>query len=88
VTNLRLTWVLAGMPRAGGNSAGALALPEPGLDAERVLRLIIAGLLAAGHLAWPGTLWFLPWFVGFALAGAGLSGLCPMVLMLRGLGLR
>jgi len=33
-------------------------------------------------------LWLLPWFVGFALIGAGLSGICPMVLALRWLGLR
>jgi hypothetical protein len=88
VTNLRLTWVLASMPRGGAGPAGALALPGAGLDAERALRLIVAGLLAAGHLVWPETLWFLPWFIAFALTGAGLSGLCPMVLLLRGLGLR
>lgn len=33
-------------------------------------------------------LWWLPWFVGFALIGAGLSGMCPMVMALRYLGLR
>jgi hypothetical protein len=57
-------------------------------EAERALRLIVAGLLALSVLAFPGYLWWLPWFVGFALAGAGLSGLCPMVQGLRWLGLR
>ncbi len=88
VTNLRLAWILANTQLSTGNSGPVLTLPEPGLDAERVLRLIVACLLAAGHLAWPQTVWFLPWFVAFALMGAGLSGLCPMVLLLRGIGLR
>lgn len=35
-----------------------------------------------------GLLWWLPWFVGFALIGAGLSGMCPMVIALRYFGLR
>lgn len=33
-------------------------------------------------------LWWLPWFVGFALIGAGLSGMCPMVMTLKHLGLK
>ncbi len=33
-------------------------------------------------------LWFLPWFMGFAIIGAGVSGICPMLLLLRWLGFR
>ncbi|RMG29151.1 MAG: DUF2892 domain-containing protein [Gammaproteobacteria bacterium] len=57
-------------------------------EAERALRFIVATLI--GLPLWPpaAPLWWLPWFVGFALVGAGLSGICPMVLALRRLGFR
>jgi len=56
-------------------------------EAERALRLIVASLLLCA-LGFPDLLWWLPWFVGFAMVGAGLSGICPMVLGLRWLGLQ
>lgn len=56
-------------------------------EAERALRVIIALLLVLSLLstAW---LWWLPWMLGFALIGAGLSGICPMVMALRWIGMR
>lgn len=57
-------------------------------EAERALRLIIVAMLVATQFVFPQLLWWLPWFIGFALIGAGLSGICPMVLGLRGIGLR
>jgi len=33
-------------------------------------------------------LWFFPWFMGFAIMGAGVSGICPMLLFIRWLGFR
>ena len=33
-------------------------------------------------------LWFFPWFMGFAIMGAGVSGVCPMVLMIRWVGFK
>ena len=33
-------------------------------------------------------LWFVPWFMGFAIMGAGISGICPMILFIRWLGFR
>ncbi|MGA7802107.1 MAG: hypothetical protein WCC36_14985 [Gammaproteobacteria bacterium] len=65
-------------------TAGIWAVP---FEAERALRLIIASLLFVA-LGFPALLWWLPWFVGFALVGAGLSGMCPMVVALRWLGLQ
>ena len=57
-------------------------------EAERGLRLIVAILILVPMSSAMELLWLLPWFVGFALIGAGLSGICPMVLALRWLGLR
>ncbi len=33
-------------------------------------------------------LWFFPWFMGFAIMGAGISGVCPMILMIRWIGFK
>lgn len=57
-------------------------------EAERGLRLIVILLVLIPMNSDIEFLWMLPWFVGFALIGAGLSGICPMVLALRWLGLR
>lgn len=52
-------------------------------EAERALRFIVAAFVATPFLESLHFFWWLPWFVGFALIGAGLSGICPMVLALR-----
>ena len=57
-------------------------------EAERGLRVIVAALIVGPMISATELLWLLPWFVGFALIGAGLSGICPMVLALRWLGMR
>ncbi len=57
-------------------------------EAERALRLIIVAFLSVALFVAPQFLWWLPWFIAFALIGAGLSGICPMVSALRWAGLR
>lgn len=57
-------------------------------EAERVLRLAVAGFLIISYLLFSEQLWFFPWFIGFALFAAGLSGMCPMVMGFRWLGFR
>ncbi|MDH3513806.1 MAG: DUF2892 domain-containing protein, partial [Gammaproteobacteria bacterium] len=57
-------------------------------EAERALRLAVAGFLIVSYVFFNESLWFFPWFIGFALFGAGLSGICPMVMGFRWLGFR
>ena len=57
-------------------------------EAERALRLIIVVFIGLSMFLAPELLWWLPWFVAFALIGAGLSGICPMVSALRWMGMR
>jgi len=69
------------------------ATPDAGkarinFEAERALCLIVAALLILGYGVYNAPLWFLPWFIGFALTAAGLSGICPMILALKKLGFR
>ena len=61
-------------------------------DAFRVLRIVVSVLLVGAfilinvyHIE---VLWFVPWFLGFAITGAGVSGICPTILLIRWLGFR
>ena len=57
-------------------------------EAERALRFIVVVFVVVPHQPGFEILWWLPWFIGFAFIGAGLSGICPMVMALRYVGLR
>jgi hypothetical protein len=57
-------------------------------EAERAWRLLVTLVLAFALFGYPDQLWFLPWFMGFAILGAGMSGVCPMFLLLKSAGLR
>jgi hypothetical protein len=93
VTNLRVPRMMVRL-RSGVaavaqfDAATANPAARVSFEAERGLRLIVAALIALPMTSLGSPLWLLPWFVGFALIGAGLSGICPMVLALRWLGLR
>lgn len=69
-------------------AAAALITTRINFEAERALHLIVAGLLIFTYVVYNQQLWFFPWFIGFALFGAGLSGICPMILVLKAFGLK
>jgi len=91
VTNLRLPIMVNRLLRID-----PARLPEPppnprarwGMEAERMWRLVVGGMLLVGAVLYPDVLWFLPWFMGFAILGAGLSGVCPVLFAIRALGFR
>ncbi|QKT03885.1 DUF2892 domain-containing protein [Ectothiorhodospiraceae bacterium 2226] len=86
LTNLRLCRAFCPRdPLTEGAGAYAARIP---FDAERALRLLVALFLFVGYVLYPQHAWGLTWLVGFALVGAGMSGICPMVLALRGIGFR
>lgn len=83
ITNWRVPLLLG----RSADEAQAIA-PKYAFEAERLLRIILIvliGIPVFSQLAW---LWWLPWLIGFALLGAGLHGVCPMVLLLRSVGFR
>lgn len=94
-TNWRLS-MLATRLRYHGHAppyrAGDLAVAPRGsaiaFDAERAWRLLVAVLLLLACEVFPDQLWFFPWFMGFAVLGAGLSGVCPMLIALQWAGFR
>jgi len=57
------------------------------VDAERVWRLVVGSMLFITFHFYD-QLWFFPWFMGFAIFGAGLSGVCPVLLAIRWAGFK
>lgn len=68
------------------------ATPRFNFEAIRALRIFFALAMTAAYVSVYEydieVLWFLPWFFGFALLGAGVSGVCPVVLGMRWVGFR
>lgn len=60
-----------------------------GLSAWRVfVAIALVSVYALLHEYGFDVLWFIPWFMGFAILGAGASGICPVLLGLRWAGFK
>lgn len=72
-------------------------------SAERAWRLVVGLMLFVTYVLFnesyhllPGVLmdnfsyinWFFPWFMGFAIFGAGISGICPVLIAVKWAGFR
>ena len=61
-------------------------------DAFRAWRILVAIMLGGSFLLLKEhdieVVWFFPWFMGFAIMGAGASGVCPMILLIRWIGFK
>jgi hypothetical protein len=75
--------------------SGLLQFSRPSkfnFEAFRVLRLVLGCVVFVSYLAVHkyqlDMLWFFPWFIGFAVLGAGVSGVCPVYLAIRWLGFK
>jgi len=93
ITNLRVPRLVSRLRtgRDGDACEGSLGIPfiaRTGFEAERGWRLMIAIMLTISLFIYPQVLWFFPWFMGFAIMGAGISGVCPMLLGLKWTGLK
>jgi hypothetical protein len=66
--------------------------PRINFDAVRMLRITLSVVVLVSYIAVHvydiDMLWFFPWFVGFAVLGAGVSGVCPVYLAIRWLGFK
>ena len=94
ITNIRIPCLLRKCRRIQSNNLaddGNLSIDfnaRFNFEAERMLRMSVATLLLLTYVIYFDTVWFFPWFMGFALIGAGISGVCPMFLMLKWAGFR
>lgn len=60
-----------------------------GLSAWRVfVAITLVSVYVLLHEYGIDVLWFFPWFMGFAILGAGASGICPVFLVLRWAGFK
>jgi hypothetical protein len=57
-------------------------------EAERAWRLFAASMLVITYVLFYDLLWFFPWFMGFAIFGAGISGVCPVLTGIKWIGCR
>ncbi|WP_455209325.1 YgaP family membrane protein [Kaarinaea lacus] len=90
LTNLRLP-VLVSQLRYGklGIENGCHA-PGSGfnVDSERLLRFVVVMFLLLSYVYFPEPIWFFPWFIAAMLLLAGITNICPMVMMFQYLGFR
>ena len=67
-------------------------VPRFNFDALRALRIFFALAMTTAYTAvheyQVEVIWFLPWFFGFALVGAGVSSVCPVFLGMKWLGFK
>lgn len=90
-TNLRLPLLLC-KPQEKSAVENNLAPIQHGsrfnFEAERAWRLIVSLMLLVTYVLFYNTLWFFPWFMGFAIFGAGASGVCPVLIGVKWAGCR
>lgn len=93
LTNLRIPRLLSRLRygRDDDPAEGTLGLQFRAripFDAERAWRLVLGGMLILSYALYYDQAWFVVWFMGFAIFGAGLSGVCPLFVSLKALGFR
>jgi len=93
VTNIRLPMMVGSFRKYvlkdnyAYADAGLVENPKFNIESERLWRLVVSLFLFIGYFL-IDALWFFPWFMGFAIFGAGLSGVCPVLLAIRWLGFK
>lgn len=58
------------------------------IESERLLRAFVVVFLLLSYVLFPEPVWFFPWFVGAMLLLAGITNICPMVMMFQFVGFR
>jgi len=89
ITNWRVP-VIVNKIRNIDNSANDLLIDSRfNIEAERMFRFTVGGFMLATYPLGPDSVvWFFPWFMGFAILGAGVSGICPALALFKWLGFR
>lgn len=58
------------------------------IDSERLLRVFVVLFLLLSYVLFPEPAWFFPWFVAAMLLLAGITNICPMVMMFQYVGFK
>ena len=92
ITNIRLTTLFKHFEKSSDQSQ----ISEPPkcssllgkVEADRVVRILIAAFIYIPLALLPDLLWFMPWFIAGMLIMAGITNICPMHMLLKWAGLR
>ena len=57
-------------------------------QSERAWSLLVGLIFIISYILFFEILWFIPWFMGFAILGAGVSGVCPMLIAFKFMGFK
>jgi len=57
-------------------------------EAERALRYSLSFIICMGFIFFDQTLWFLPYIIGLNLLLAGITGICPLLMLFRKAGFK
>jgi hypothetical protein len=94
ITDIRLT-TLSQKAMRKAQPAGLIVFNTKqrfNFDALRAWRIIVALLLGGSLILLKEKnvefVWFFPWFMGFAILGAGASSVCPVLLFIRWIGFK
>lgn len=93
ITNLRVPKIVTRL-RYGSHYKEYLDSPQRNnrilgtIEAERFLRVAVLVFVAMPYFLNIEYIEFMPWFVATALALAGVTNICPMVMFLRFIGMR
>ena len=93
LTNLRLSQLFS---RMGARKDATTLLEDDNecdlakfsIDSERLLRIVVVIFLLLSYVLFPEPIWFFPWFVAAMLLMAGITNICPMVMMFQYIGFR
>jgi len=96
VTNWRLPRILTALNNKNSNdlddahiaaqqTSSSFQIP---FEAERVMRLVLALVLVLPIFFTVEMFWIIPWFVASMLLLAGVTNICPMVMLFRRMGFK
>ena len=82
VTNIRIPYIIYAVRRLFSGSESKDKIFNNKWNADRILRILVAGFLIVSVYVLPTILWAFPWFIGAMLMLAGITNICPMVLVI------
>ena len=94
VTGVRLTTIVQNARRVSLDHGLVVSLAKSrfAIEGLSAWRVFVALMLALSYLLIHDygykVLWFIPWFMGFAILGAGASGICPVLMGLNRVGFK
>lgn len=81
-------WIgMTGVPMLAYHPEPCNPNPRFAYEGELMWRVVVAVVLLITYSMYE-YLWFFPWFMGFAIFGAGVSGICPVLMVVRWIGFK